>query len=188
MKFFVLGVTGKRASGKDTVAHYLRDKYDFEVLTYTDNVLSPILKKQRKRVTRENLINLALEMRKKRGNYILTAIICEKIEKDGFWVISGVRYPEEYDHFKTYFGDNFKMINVVCESRKRYKRAKKRGTKGEGKMTFDQFMEIEKRETERIINKTIELADFKIDNNGSIEDLKKNIDRMAKEIGLSMSL
>lgn len=43
MKFLVLGLTGKRGSGKDTMAEYLRKKYGFSVLTYTNDVLGPLL-------------------------------------------------------------------------------------------------------------------------------------------------
>ncbi|MCK4531818.1 MAG: hypothetical protein KAT94_03050, partial [Candidatus Aenigmarchaeota archaeon] len=110
MRFLVLGITGKRGSGKDTAALHLRDKYGFHVLTYTDHVLAPILEKERKAVTRNNLMNLALEMRKSKGKHILTELICEKIESNGFWAVSGVRYPEEYEYFKKNFGGNFKLI------------------------------------------------------------------------------
>ena len=70
MKFFVIGITGKRGSGKDTVAEHLESKYGFHVLTYLDHVLAPVLKKEGKEITRENLINLALDMRKKKGNVV----------------------------------------------------------------------------------------------------------------------
>ncbi len=187
MKFLVLGITGKRGSGKDTVAEYFKKKYGFRVLTYTDHVLGPILKKGRKAITRMNLISLALEMRKGKGNHVLTELICEKIGDEGFWVISGVRYPEEYDHFKLYFGVNFKFIKVECEAKKRHKRIRKRGTKGEGSMMFKEFMEIENKETEKIINKTIELAEFSVTNNGTIEKLHKSLDKLAEKIGISES-
>ncbi|UCC91879.1 MAG: AAA family ATPase [Candidatus Aenigmatarchaeota archaeon] len=184
MKFLVLGITGKRGSGKDTAAHYLRDKYGFRVLTYTDHVLAPILKKEGKPVTRKNLMNLALEMRGTKGRQILTELICRKIESRGFWAVSGVRYPEEHDYFRGKFGKNFKLVNVECEARKRYERVRKRGTKGEAGITFGKFMEIEKKETEKVINKTIKLADFSVKNNGTIGDLHGKVDILVKKIRL----
>lgn len=184
MKFLVIGVTGKRGSGKDTAALHLRDKYGFHVLTYTDHVLAPVLKKEGKAITRENLINLALDMRKKNGNHILTELICEKIGKEGFWAISGIRYPEEYDHFKLHFGDNFKLVNVECKVEKRYERIIRRGTKGEGHLTFEEFMNIEERETESIINKTVEMSDFSVVNNTSVEELHRKLDKLAEKLGI----
>ena len=187
MKFLVLGLTGKRGSGKDTAAFHLRDKYGFQILTYTDHVLTPILEKKYKEVTRENLINLALEMRKEKGNHILTELICRKIGKEGFWVVSGVRYPEEYEYFKGQFLEGFKMINVGCEAKKRYERTKKRGTKGEADMTFKDFMDIEKKETEKVIDETITHAQFSVDNNGTIGELQKSLDKVVEKLGISKS-
>lgn len=187
MKFLVLGLTGKRGSGKDTAAFHLRDKYGFQVLTYTDHVLAPILEKEGKEVTRENLINLALGMRKEKGNQILTELICKNIRSDGFWVVSGVRYPEEYEYFKGQFLEGFKMISVGCEAKKRYERTKKRGTKGEADMTFEKFMEIEKKETEKAIDETITHAEFYVDNNGTIEELNKSLDEVVEKLGISKS-
>lgn len=187
MRFLVLGITGKRGSGKDTAALHLRDKYGFHVLTYTDHVLAPILEKERKAVTRNNLMNLALEMRKSKGKHILTELICEKIESNGFWAVSGVRYPEEYEYFKKNFGGNFKLINMECDAEKRYERVRKRGTKGESDITFREFMEIENKETEKVINKTIKLAEFSVTNNGTIGELQERLDKLAEKLGISKS-
>ncbi len=187
MKFLVLGITGKRGSGKDTAAHYLRDRYGFRVLTYTDHVLAPILKKKGRPVTRKNLINLALDMRGTKGKHILTELICRRIESRGLWAVSGVRYPEEHDYFRGRFGKNFKMVNVECEARKRYERVRKRGTKGEANITFREFMEIEKRETEKVISKTIKLADFSVTNNGTVGDLQGRLDKLTGKLGIIRS-
>lgn len=78
MDLLVLGLTGKRGSGKDTMADYLKAEYGFEVLTYTNDVLAPILKKDGKDVTRENLITLALALRAKGGKHIITKLLCDK--------------------------------------------------------------------------------------------------------------
>jgi dephospho-CoA kinase len=187
MKFLVLGITGKRGSGKDTVAEYLRKRYGFRVLTYTNHVLAPILEKERKAVTRKNLMNLALEMRKSKGKHILTELICKKIERKGMWAVSGVRYPDEYDHFKRNFEEDFKLINVECGAKKRYERVRKRGTKGERDITFREFMQIENKETEKIINKTIELAESSVNNNGTFKGLQESLDRLAGKLGISKS-
>jgi dephospho-CoA kinase len=185
MKFLVLGITGRRGSGKDTIANYLKSRHGFRVLTYTNDVLAPELKKMGKEVTRENLIDLALSMRAKGGKFVLTKLICEKIEPKGFWAISGVRYPEEVEYFKTAFGSNFKLVEIACSTRKRFDRVVGRGTKGEGGMTFERFMEIEEKETEKIIGATIKLADFSINNDGTKQEFEKRIDAFAKKIGLS---
>jgi dephospho-CoA kinase len=185
MKFLVLGLTGKRGSGKDTMAEHLKSKYGFRVLTYTNDVLSPLLKEIGKEVTRENLISLALDLRAKSGKHILTRMISDKIESRGLWAISGVRYPEEVDYFKERFGDAFRLIEVRCSARKRHERVVRRGTKGEGSLSFKQFMEIEERETEKVINETIKLADFSVENDGTKDEFYRKIDELAKKLGIA---
>jgi len=185
MEFLVLGLTGKRGSGKDTMAEYLKAKYGFHVLTYTNDVLAPILKGQGKDVTRENLITLALSLRAKGGKHIITKLLCEKIESSGLWAISGVRYPEEVDYFKGKFGAAFVLAEVCCHVGKRHERVVKRGTKGEGHMTMDEFLAVEEKETEKVINDTIKLADMKIDNQGTISDFYKKIEALMQKLNIA---
>ena len=182
MKFLVLGLTGKRGCGKDTVANYLREEHGFAVLTYTDHVLAPILEKRGKPVTRENLISLALELREKHGKDILTKMICGKIEKSGLWAVSGVRYPEEAERFRKEFGDDFRLLSIECSAEKRHERVKSRGTKGEGELTYKEFLRIDKRPTELPISETMKLADFTIENNGPFEDLYKQINNLMENL------
>ncbi|MCK5023865.1 MAG: hypothetical protein KAS04_06830, partial [Candidatus Aenigmarchaeota archaeon] len=146
------------------------------------------LEERGKEIVRENLIDLALELRKKHGKDILTRMIADKVGKDGMWAISGVRYPEEHEHFSSVFGSKYKLINIVCNIDERYNRVVRRGTKGEGKMTLDEFKEVENRETEVMINKTVKLADFSLDNSGSLLDLKENTDILMTKLGLNKSL
>jgi dephospho-CoA kinase len=185
MNFLVLGLTGKRGAGKDTAAKYLKSKYGFRILTYTDDVLAPLLKKLGKKVTRENLIRLALQLRRREGKEILTKMISARITRPGFWAISGVRYPEETEYFRECFGEDFTLIYIECSARKRYQRVKKRGTKGEGRLTFREFMKIEGRETEKVIGLNARFAECRISNEGSFFQLYRQIDTLAKELGLA---
>ncbi len=147
-------------------------------------MLGPVLKERGLAVTRENLIDLALEMRRDCGRDVLTELICRRIERSGFWAISGVRYPEEVGYFKKAFGDAFRLVHVACCTKKRYARVRKRGTKGEGRMSLKKFMEIEGKETEKIMNETIGLADFSVSNDGTIRQFETAIDGLARKIGI----
>jgi dephospho-CoA kinase len=185
MKLFVLGITGRRGSGKDTAANYLSEKYGFRVLTFTDDVLAPMLKSMGREVTRENLIVLGMDMRKTfGGNAALVPALCEMIGREGLWAVSGVRFPEEVEYFRYNFGENFRLISVKCDPKKRHERLKRRGTKGEGKMSYREFMGIEKKPTEKPIGKTMKMAELKVDNNKTKKDLYMQIDRMCKKNNL----
>ncbi|RLI99576.1 MAG: hypothetical protein DRP03_03160 [Candidatus Aenigmatarchaeota archaeon] len=183
---FILGITGRRGAGKDTIADYLAKKYGFKVMVYTDDVLAPILKRQGKEISRENLIRLAMSLRKKHGNDVVTRMLCKKITRDGNYVISGIRFPEEVEYFRKKFGNKFKLLAVICNTKKRYERIKKRGTKNEDKLSFKEFMEIEKKPTEApVIDRTIKMANYVIDNNNGIKELEKNIKALVKELKLT---
>jgi dephospho-CoA kinase len=186
MKFLVIGVTGKMRSGKDTIAEHLRDKYSFKILTYTDDILSPMLKVMGKSATRDNLIDLATDMRKSMSPDILTRMICKKIDvrfgRKGRWVISGVRLPEEVDYFRAEYGPNFKLIAADCSPKIRFERGKKRGDKGEKSISYKNFLETEKKPTEKPIEKSMKTADFVLNNNKSKKDLYSQIDKIMKKL------
>lgn len=185
MALFVLGITGRRGAGKDTTAQYLSKKYGFNTLNFTDDVLAPMLRSMGKRVTRKNLIELAMDMRETfNSKAVLAAFLCERIGRDGYWVISGVRFPEEVRYFKSELGGKFKLISVECSAKKRYERLKKRGTKGEGKMSYTEFLRIEEKPTEKEIGKVMRMANFKLDNNKSKNDLYRQIDKIYKKFKL----
>jgi dephospho-CoA kinase len=180
MRNLVIGITGKRGSGKDTVANHLKRKYKFRVLIYTDDLLGPMLKVEGKDVTRDNLIKLATELRNEYGPAALTKMLCERIRAEGLWCISGVRLPEEAQYMKLNYPGNSRLMKVECDNKKRFSRIRSRGTKGEKAITYKQFLEVEKKPTESPIEKTMKLADFSVDNNGSERALQSQIDRVMK--------
>lgn len=178
----VIGLTGRRGCGKDTAARFMQEDYGFEVLDFTRDVLAPILVNQGRPATRENLIDIAMAGRRRSHNGVwaekLSVLIKRRTGKD--FVISGIRFAEEVNVFRERFKDGFRLVAIVCEDRPRHERVVRRGTKGEAGITFDEFMETEGKETEMAINGTMRLADFVIDNNGSLKALREEVARLVK--------
>ncbi|MBN2330779.1 MAG: AAA family ATPase [Candidatus Aenigmarchaeota archaeon] len=178
----IIGFTGKRGSGKDTASKFLETMYGFRMLDFTRDVLAPILANRGLPVTRENLIDIAMDGRKKSHNGVwadkLSVIIKRNSVHD--FVISGIRFPEEVGVFRRNFGEGFRLVAIVCDDRHRYERVMKRGTKGEAGLSFDGFLQIEKRPTERVIAETMGIADFVIGNNGTIQDLYDGVSGILK--------
>ena len=176
----IIGFTGKRGCGKDTASNYLESRFGFRMLDFTKDILAPILVNQGRSVTRENLIETAMDGRKKSHNGVwadkLSAIIKRNSVKD--FVISGIRFVEEVEVFRSNFKDDFKLAAIVCDDTNRYERVRKRGTKGESDLSFEGFLEIEKRATEKVIAGTMGIADFVLDNNGTIKDLHDEVGRL----------
>ena len=178
----VLGLIGKRACGKNIFAAYLKKKYRFKPLDYTRDVLAPILRKQGKPVLRENLTSLAMKLRRRYGEDILTKRLCKKIKRRQSVVISGIRFPAETAYLHRTFKNSFKLIAMEADPKLRYERARKRGLKGEKKLTFREFMKLESLPTERIIPRTMEFADFVIANNKRPRDLYKKTDSLMEKL------
>ena len=182
MAFAVIGITGKRGSGKDTAANHLK-KHGFRVLTFTNDVLAPLLKVQGKEISRDNLIELGVDLREKFGPAAMAKLITERIHLEGKYVISGIRTKPEVEYFRNKYGDDFRLISIETKDRKRYDRSKKRGIKGEAKLTFRQFMEIEKKPTEKPIPQAMKIADFSLKNDGTEKSLFKAIEDILKSTG-----
>ncbi len=84
----ILGFVGKKCSGKDEAASYLGSKHGFTYLDYTKDVITTILEKQGKEITRDNIVELVGRLRKEKGVEVLTVMISEKIR--GNTAISGI--------------------------------------------------------------------------------------------------
>ena len=54
----IIGIFAKMSSGKDTVAEYLIRKHGFKKISYSENMLRPIINSCEGRATRENYIHL----------------------------------------------------------------------------------------------------------------------------------
>ncbi len=178
----ILGFVGKRCSGKDEAASYLGSKHGFTYLDYTKDVITPILEKQGKEITRDNIVELVGKLRKDKGVEILTVMIAEKIE--GNTSISGIRYPEEVVYLKEKFGSKFKLISVETDDKIRWERCINRGTKGEGKNSFEEFMKREGLPTEKVIPSAMKLSDLSVINNSDKKAFYRQLDKILKSLNL----
>src|SRR4030042_325317 len=180
----IIGVTGKRLSGKNEVAEHLTDRYGFLILDFTQHVLGPILKSRNKPVDRMNLTELALELRKKGGTDALARMLCRKVSPGKDYVISGIRYSEEVSYMRRTFGNRFVLIAVDSPVKDRFNRIRSmKGSKDAG-MSMKEFMRTETLPNEIPIPKAMKLADFTIGNSGTKEQLRKKVDGIMRKLGV----
>lgn len=171
----VIGITGPRASGKNLAAEWLGKTYGCRVLDYTEDVLAPLLQKEGKAVTRENLSALSTGLRERQGNDVLTRMLAQRIGA-GRYVISGIRFPEEVAYLRQRFGRHFLLVAVSASARNRYERAKKRGTRGEGSLSEQAFRTMDRLPTERRIRAVMREAAVSLTNNGSAAAFLRRLD------------
>ena len=175
----IIGLTGTNASGKGTVADYLKS-LGFEYHSLSDVIRDELASKNIP-ATRENLISEGNRLRDQFGASILAKRIIEKTSNRNT-VIDSIRNTKEVLEFRKL--KNFIFISVDSPIEIRYERAKKRG-RAENASSLEEFKAIEAREAsknsnEQQIDKCIKMADFKIVNEGTKEELNEKIAKIVK--------
>jgi len=184
MKKIILGLIGEKGSGKGTVSDYLISQYG-AVHYGTSKILRRTLEDLYVPVSRDNMVKLALVLKEGYGPSVIIDSLIQDMEKNGSDIIiaDGIRMHGDVEPFRKKYGNNFFLIYVTADLRLRYERTKKRKEKeGEDKATFEEFLEEEGRLTEVSIHEIGRQANFKLNNNGTSEELKKQVDDMMKKI------
>jgi len=179
LKSIVFGLTGKNASGKGTVAEILKKK-NFTYHSLSDS-LRDELKSLKKEETRENLIDIGNELREKGGPGVLADKLMLKLNTENNHIVDSIRNPLEVISLKKEtLLRRFFLISVDANSRLRYDRLCSRGRIGDTD-SWEKFVEQEKKEennddpNKQQLSKTMEMADYNIDNSGTIEELEAQV-------------
>ena len=174
----IIGLTGKNAAGKGELAKHIQSK-GFAYFSLSDALREEATKRGLGH-SRDTLINLGNELRKKFGNGILAKRISEKIKKSAKkdFVIDSIRNPGEIKELRKNKG--FLLIGVVTGQKIRFQRLLKRRRIGDA-ATFEEFRKQEDRENNdeasgQQLDKCLELADKHISSNGTIDEANKEFD------------
>jgi len=166
-----IGFVGKIGSGKDAAADYVVKKHKFVSLRLSD-VISDELVRLGIDSSRENKQILGTKMRREQGEDILMRKLFDKAGKGGNYIFNGIRHPDEAAFLKKNGGI---LVKMVCDEKVRFERAKVRD-----KIDWQEFKIMDNRESERMIDKI--KTDFSINNNGSLENLQKQLDKLIAEL------
>jgi dCMP deaminase len=179
----IIGLTGKNASGKGEVAEYLKSR-GFTFYSLSD-VLRDELRKKKKVASRDNLIWLGNKLRDEQGPSVLADKILEQVQDDRHYVIDSFRNPEEVKAFKR--TKDFLLLSVEASEKKRFERLQRRNREHDSK-SFEEFVAHEKKElnssdpTKQNLRACAAMSDFKIPNNGSIDELHTRLNRFFSKI------
>lgn len=183
MSKIILGFAGQMASGKDTAADYIEEKYNGKNYSFSD-MLGDVLKRYHLDKNRDNLIKISEAMREYFGEDILAKTMAHDVEKDNHQIISisNVRRQADIKYLQEIPG--FVLVKIFADPKIRYERLVGRGDKTDDKTkTYEQFLEDHKRSTEITIEEVANQAQEIIDNNGTLEDLYKQIDTLIYNYG-----
>ena len=176
----VLGLVGRIGSGKTTVSEYLQENYGVREHRFSQ-ILMDILDRLNLPHERANLQNLGKSLRAGLGEDVIVNAFKRDMEKDTseILIVDGIRYENEVELLKE---KNGVLLFVTATPEVRYERAVKRGEKGEATITFEQFLESERAETEKHIEAIKESADYIIDNSGTTDELYKKVDEIIEAL------
>lgn len=182
MQKIIIGVAGEIASGKDTVGKYIAEKYGALPLRFSQ-VLRDILDRMQLPQNRENMAKLSLHLRKAFGEDILSKAILVEAEKspNDIVVVDGVRRLPDIIHMET--DEHFYFVYVETSSETRYERIiKRRQNTDDAEKTPVQFEKDAKLESELQIRDLKERADYVINNDGTLEELQAQVDKIVEEL------
>jgi dephospho-CoA kinase len=177
----IIGFAGEIASGKDTAVSYLKEKHG--ALTFKFSAcLRDILDRMYLGQTRENMQTLSTILRKNYSQDLFSKVIAKDVQASDkeLIVIGGVRRQTDIEHLKNIPG--FKLAYIDADEKIRYERLIKRSENPDDQTkTFEQFQKEAQAETENQIRDLKDIADVVIDNNGSLEDLYKQLDKLLNQ-------
>jgi dephospho-CoA kinase len=172
----IIGLVGQMASGKGTVAEFLKEKYEADFFTFS-TPLRDTLKRLHQETTRENLQNVSTVLRQLFGQDLLAKIIAKDVEasQKQITVIDGIRRFSDIEFLKNFPG--FILARVAADDKIRYERLIARAqNQGDKQKTFEEFLIDHQRETELEIPKVMAEAQEEINNNSDFPTLHSQID------------
>ncbi len=174
----IVGITGTNGAGKGTAVNFLVRKMGFKHYSVRDFLIDEI-NRRGLIVNRDTMNFVANDLRKKYyPSYIVETLYKKAKAEGGNSVIESIRTTGEVESLRSK-GD-FILISIDAPVEERYKRIILRDSETD-RISFEEFIENEKKEmisddpAEQNLFKCMELSDYKLYNDGSIEDLEKKI-------------
>ncbi len=179
----VLGVAGRRGSGKDYLADYLIKTYGAAKHVFS-TPMRECLTILGVPITTKNLQDFSTITRETFGQDTYSKVLNARAINDPnpLVIVAGIRRPPDVISLRDIPG--FKLIGIDAPIETRYQRVKNRGEKAEEKdLPWEEFLKIENAEAESQIPACLAVADFMIDNGGTLDQLHARIDEILVALG-----
>lgn len=181
MPKLILGFVGEMASGKGTAVSYIKKKYGATTYSFS-TMLRDILDRLYLPHTRDNMIDLSVWVRGHFGEDTMARTMANDIAKDSHDIIAveGIRRPADIEHLKKLSG--FRVVEIVADERTRFERLVKRAQNpGDATKTLEEFQADSQKPTEISIRDVAKEATEHMDNNGTTEELHRQLDTLIKK-------
>lgn len=171
MKKIIIGVIGRKLSGKGTFGECVREmlpKHNVVLMSFSDVLFDTLLLWDLER-SRHHLQRLAIIMNQEFGEGTLTHAVQKRLGKADadIVIVDGVRWLSDRDMLRL-LPDTL-LVYVAANAKTRYARRSSGGKFGEATVSYRKFLRQEKVLTEQYIEEMGRSADYTIKNNGTIE-------------------
>lgn len=171
----MIGLTGTNGAGKGEAARFFVDS-GFTFFSLSDIIRRELVKRGLEE-NRDNLIRMGNELRESFGADVLARRVMTLIS--GPSVIDSIRNPEEIAALREFPG--FVLLAIDAPVVVRFERTRKRG-RNESSRTLEEFSakeaeERSERKTGQQLHACMKLADHVIQNDGTIEELRTQLEK-----------
>lgn len=177
----IIGITGTLGSGKGTIVDFLVREKGFAHYSVRAFVSEEILRRGME-VNRDNMVIVANDLRKQNSPSFITDQLYEKALAEGRdSIIESIRTPGEVYSLRA--KGKFFLLAVDADPALRYERIALRKSATDH-VSFETFLENERREMDssdpnaQNLGRCIQLADFQFLNNGTIEQLNRQVEEV----------
>jgi dephospho-CoA kinase len=176
----IIAIVGQPASGKDTAAAYLVDRYCFSYVSTSDLLRDLARSKGVEHTDRAQLGEFARHLRLEQGPDILVRMAHAEGSDTNRIVIGGLRAKAEANAIHALGGV---IVSITVPIELRFERAKLRG-RIDDRVSFEHFKTVELEESAnndgnaQSLNQVMEMADYQIENGGTEEDFYRRVDEV----------
>lgn len=182
MPQLILGIVGDIAAGKGILSKYLCEKHQATSYRFS-TVLRDVAKRLGKEESRENLQKISQGLREYLGQDILSQALVHDIahDRNSFIIIEGIRRASDMACLQKLPG--FRTVYLTADPEIRWRRLVERNeNSGDANKTFEDFTRDEETEVDQNTKIVGREAEFIIVNNGSIEELYDQIEKVLKKL------
>ncbi len=181
----IIGITGTIGAGKGTIVDYLVNSKGFKHFSARAFLVEEMERRGLEN-NRDNMVAVANDLREKNSPSFVADKLFERAEESGEnCIIESIRTPGEVESLRQ--KGKFILLAIDADPKIRYERISERLSSTDD-ISFEKFLSDEEREmtsndpNKQNLRKCIEMADFVIDNNGTIEELNLKLEEILKNL------
>ncbi len=185
----IIGITGTIGAGKGTIVDYLTKHHGYRHFSVR-GYLTKIIEERGLELNRDSLVAVANELREKNTpSFIAEELYREAKESGVDCIIESIRTIGEVNALRN--KPNFTLFAVDADQRLRYERIVERASATD-KISYETFVENEKREmtsddpNKQNLSACMQLSDYRFVNDGSFDELYKQIDTVLQKINRAL--